>query len=353
MRYLGNKENIIEKIHNLLIEEGARGNRFFDFFSGTTSVAKFYKHKGYQVCSSDIMYMSYCLQKAYIENNDEPKFIRLHKELNLGESSLLFSTPLERVVGYLNSIEPVEGFIFKNYTPDGTKDLEQPRMYFSSENGAIIDSIRQKIEEWKTQELIQESEYFILLACLIETVSFYSNVAGVYAAFQKKWDPRAKKKLELRTINCINNNQENRVFYADSMSLLEQIDTDILYMDPPYNERQYFPNYHLLETIALYDNPEIKGVTGMRKTDVKKSRFCNSKTALEDLEKVASICKFKTLALSYNSEGIMPQESIISTLSKYGKVTLHQFDNLRFKSNNNGQARLKKLVDEQVYILQK
>ena len=354
MRYIGNKENIIDKIYNILSSNNVTGNSFFDFFSGTTNVARFYKDLGYKVHSSDVMYMSYCLQKAYIENNDEPLFEQLIPALPRPKIiNNLFATPLDIVIDHLNHIPDVRGFIYNNYTPDGTKDLEQPRMYFSNENGLRIDAIRQQIESWKNEGMLTESEYYILITCLIETVSFYANVAGVYAAFHKKWDPRAVKRLELRTIKIHNNKQKNIVYNANSLDLIDSIETDILYLDPPYNERQYLPNYHLIETIAKYDNPLIKGVTGMREYEDKKSTFCNAKTALRDLELVAQKARYKHLVLSYNSEGIMPQEDIISMLSKYGSVKLEQFKYARFKSNNNGLAKTKKTIFEQLYILNK
>ncbi len=77
MRYIGNKENIIDKIYQILVANGVVGESFFDFFSGTTNVARFYKSLGYTVYTSDLMFLSYCLQKAYIENNEEPKFEKL------------------------------------------------------------------------------------------------------------------------------------------------------------------------------------------------------------------------------------------------------------------------------------
>lgn len=352
MRYIGNKENIIEKIHQILKNNDVIGKSFFDFFSGTTNVARFYKDLGYVIYSSDIMYVSYCLQKAYIENNEEPTFKKLQSFLyNIKTNNNLFSTPLDDVISYLNEIDDVIGFIYSNYTPDGTQHLQQPRMYFSSENGKRIDAIRLKIEEWKTKELITENEYYILLSCLIESVSLYSNVAGVYAAFHKKWDPRAIKRFYLRPIKLHLNKQSNIVYNTDSMELLKKIDVDILYLDPPYNSRQYLPNYHVLETIAKYDNPIIKGITGMREYCCEKSSFCNSKTALRDLEIIAQEAQYKYLVLSYNSEGIMPQESIISVLSKYGKVKLEQFQYARYKSNNNGLSNSKRCVFEQLYIL--
>ena len=74
MRYIGNKENILDKIYSILTENGVEGDSFFDFISGTTSVARYYKKLGYRVFSSDFLYLSFCLQKAYIENNREPLF---------------------------------------------------------------------------------------------------------------------------------------------------------------------------------------------------------------------------------------------------------------------------------------
>lgn len=352
MRYIGNKENIIDNIHSILVKHGVTGETFFDFFSGTTNVARYYKKLGYKIYSSDIMYLSFCLQKAYIENGVEPTFEKLLSNIELNVERF-FATPLELVLEYLNAVPDVKGFIYNNYTPEGTKDLLQPRMYFSNENGMRIDAIRQKIEQWRQLHLISDSEYYILLSCLIETVSFYANVAGVYAAFHKKWDPRAVKRLKMRPIEIIPNSSQNFVHFGDSLDVVRDYKVDILYLDPPYNERQYLPNYHLVETIAAYDNPNIRGVTGMRDYDKQKSTFCNAKTALRDLEFVAKNAKYKYLVLSYNSEGIMKESDIVETLSKFGEVTLEEFRHLRFKSNNNGLAKTKKHVEEQLYILKR
>ena len=181
MRYIGNKENILDKIYSILVEHGVTGKSFFDFFSGTTSVARFYKKLGYKIYTSDVMYMSFCLQKAYIENGEEPTFKNLLPHININ-SSKLFASSLELVLEYLDTIPDVKGFIFNNYTPEGTKELSQPRMYFSNENGMRIDAIRQKIELWHNERFISDSEYFVLISCLIETISLYANNSGVYSA---------------------------------------------------------------------------------------------------------------------------------------------------------------------------
>ena len=273
MRYIGNKENILDKIYSILTENGVEGDSFFDFFSGTTSVARYYKKLGYRVFSSDFLYLSFCLQKAYIENNREPLFERLLPTLLSVRCASFFASPLEQVVAYLNTISPVKGFIYKNYTPEGTAALDRPRMYFSSENGKVIDAIRIQIEKWKIEDLITDSEYYILLACLIETVSFYANVAGVYAAFQKKWDPRAVKPLTLRPIEIIENDRDNKVYNANSLDLVLDVDEKVAItiegktyenknrgiaelnnyeaFDTVYL-RKYYSQYKIVRTVVLY-----------------------------------------------------------------------------------------------------
>ena len=139
MRFIGNKENIIDKIYQIMTEKGIKGQSFFDFFAGTTNVGRFFKKMNYQVFSSDLLYFSFVLQKAYIANNKEYTFDKLLKNINF-QSQQLFATPLQIIVDYLNQIPNKQGIIWKNYTPAGD------RMYFSEENGLRIDAIRQQIE---------------------------------------------------------------------------------------------------------------------------------------------------------------------------------------------------------------
>lgn len=352
MRFIGNKENLVGKIYQILQSKGISGTLFFDFFAGTSNVGQFFKKKGYQVFSSDLLYFSFVLQKAYLENNKVPTFEKLLQKIEAKTHSL-FANPLGQVVDYLNAIPQQDGFIFQNYTPEGTKNLDIPRMYFSNENGKIIDAIRLQIEIWKAEKLLTENEYYVLLACLIESVPFYANILGVYAAFQKTWDARAVKRLTLRPIEVIVSHKENKVFNQNSAELITDIQTDILYLDPPYNQRQYAPNYHLLETIAKYDNPNIKGVSGMRPYENQKSQFCNAETGLKELYNIAQNTNYTYLILSYNSEGIMAQDKILSVLGNFGDVELVEFDYPRFKSNSNGENRTKRFVQEQLYILKR
>ncbi|MFL2660104.1 MAG: DNA adenine methylase [Alphaproteobacteria bacterium] len=354
MRYIGNKESVIGTISSILEKHNIVGNTFFDFFSGTSSVAKFYKKENYKIYSSDMMHFSYCLQKAYIENNSMPTFEKIIPKLPfLKDKDIPFSLfeeekPLNRIIKYLNSINGVEGFIYINYSPEGSCDIDIPRMYFSTENAKKIDAIRIEIENWYSQKLLLDNEYYILLAVLLESVSLYSNISGVYGAFNKRWDARALKEFRLREIELIYNEKNNLSYNEDSLNLLDKIsDIDILYLDPPYNSRQYAPNYHILETISRYDNPDIKGVTGLRDYKNQKSKFCNKKTAYCELENILKKAKAKYIVLSYNNEGIMNDETIKKIFMKYGELIFENFSYKRFNSNQKGNQ----FVKEQLYIL--
>jgi adenine-specific DNA-methyltransferase len=351
MRFIGNKENILENIYSVVFSTGIMKGSFCDFFSGTANVGRFFKEKGFKIMSSDLLYFSYVLQKAYIDNNTQPTFKKLFEKGIISDSISLLPNNLNSVIDYLNSLRGIQGFIYSNYTYEGTKTCLHHRMFFTPENGKCIDAIRTKIEEWRDKNLIDDNEYYVLLACLIETVPYYANISGVYAAYLKKYDPRAIKRIILRPIKIYESEKKHLVYNNNSIDLLEKINTDILYLDPPYNQRQYAPNYHLLETIAKYDNPTIKGVAGLRDYSKQKSDFCNKDKALSALEKIVRNARYKYLLLSYNSEGIMPQKSIKSILKKYGDVKLVEIDYRRYKSNNNGDSKHKKTIQEQVYLL--
>lgn len=361
MRFIGNKESLSAKIYALLvkhhiIESHSKSlQSFFDMFAGSVSMGKFFKTKGFQVYSCDLLYFSFCLQKAYIENNQIPTFQGLQNIIQSNQNILadsLFANEVssyQKVLNLLDSLPSQKGFIYHHYSPSGSKHLSQPRMYFSDENAAKIDAIRIQVQSWKEKEQINENEYFILLATLIESLSFYSNVAGVYAAFCKKWDKRALKPLKLKEIEILPSGIKHFCYCGDSIEILQNVESkqvfDILYLDPPYNHRQYAPNYHLIETIAKYDNPKIKGVAGLREWQHQKSAFCNAKTALTELEKITKLKNYKYLVLSYNSEGILQKTQIDELLSPLGAVVFESFAYPRFKSNaKEGEKYIKEYV---------
>ncbi|MGI9558130.1 MAG: DNA adenine methylase [Thermodesulfobacteriota bacterium] len=356
MRFIGCKENLLGFIEGFIKQKDIKKGVFCDLFSGTGSVAKHFKKLGYKIISCDILFFSYVLQKVYIEQNKYPNFTRLLKHLKIKPiAKTLFakeSKNASEVIKYLNQLEGVGGFIYTNYSPEGTTDKIYSRKYFTGENSKRIDAIRETIEEWKKSDLINEQEYYFLLASLIEAVPFVANISGTYSAFLKKWDKRAFKKLQLTLPKIIESTKKHEVYHGDGLKILDEIKrVDILYLDPPYNERQYAPNYHILETIARWDNPKIKGVTGMRPYQSQKSTFCNPRSGLNSLKQIIEENKFKHLLLSYNDDGIIPEDRIVELFHKKGKSEVAERRYQRYKSNSNGTQ--KNGVKEKLYYLKK
>ena len=143
-----------------------------------------------------------------------------------------------------------------------------------------------------------------------------------------------------------------KVYNEDCNTLIKNISGDILYMDPPYNTRKYDTNYHMLETIALYDDPEIRGKTGVRTETKKKSKYCQKKEATATFEALVRDSKFKYLLLSYNDEGIIPLEEIERIMSKYGRYKRYEKEHKRFKADSKREY-LKDTTIEYIHCLEK
>lgn len=342
MRFIGNKTNLLNDIAQV-IKENCDGTEkvFCDIFSGTASVARFFKNR-YKIISNDLLYFSYVLQKGTIENNEIPSFKKLEDRLNIHD-----------VFDYLENIdikqEKFNKFIYENYSPN--KKCE--RMYLTSENALRIDFIRNKIEEWRNKELINKNEYYYLLAALIEGVPFVSNITGTYGAYLKQWDKRAFKKFEMIRLNIIDNNVKNQCYNKNSNDLIQEISGDILYLDPPYNERQYLPNYHLLETIARYDNPEIKGKTGIRVYNSEKSNYCIKNKVYSEMEELIKNAKFKHIIVSYNQDGLLSKNDIETILKKYGNKETYKLYEIPYKQYQNKLTKKLDIHYEYLFYISK
>lgn len=327
MRYYGAKTKLLPFIEEVVKKTGINGtSNFVDLFAGTSAVGQHFKKLGFTVISNDTLEFSYALAKTYIELNEEPKFNKLKSYLKLkNENTELFD--------YLNNYKNLrKGFIYENYSPNGG------RQYFSDENALSIDTFRSLFEEWKEENKINELEYYYLITSLLRGVNLVSNVSGTYAAYLKTWDKRALNPLKLEPVEVISSNNKNKAYKKDANELIKEICPDILYLDPPYNSRQYASNYFILELIAegwFKNKPEIYGETGMRKYEHQKSKYCSKTTALNALEDlVFNSTKAKYIVLSYNNEGVISQPAIHQTLSRIGNVEVYTENHKRYKSIN-------------------
>lgn len=352
MRYYGCKSKLLDFLSEGVAKTGINSGAIFcDLFSGTTTVARHFKQKGYTVYANDFLEFSYSLARAYIKNNDYPLFEGLHGVVTGVNGSI---NNISKVVEYLNNLKPLNGFIYKNYCPGGTKNLDSPRMYFTDDNGMKIDVIRTKIQEWKAQKLISNDEFYILLTSLIEAIPYVANIPGNYAAYFKYWDPRALKPIRLQ-IPCIpKSKRDNKAFKEDANQLIKKVHSDILYLDPPYNTRQYASNYFLLELIAEgwfdEEKPKIYGKTGMRSYKNQKSVFCQKNSVSSAFNNIIENAKAKFILLSYNDEGLMSEKEITNILSRRGKVEIFKRPYRRYRSINQDNFD-RRIVYEKLYFV--
>lgn len=335
MNYIGSKLsllNFLEESINKVVDKNC--NTFCDLFAGTGTVGLRFKKLGYKIVSNDIQYYSYVLNRHYIGNHKELHFSNL-KKIIPEIKNIEIKDRVAFVCDYLNSLKPIKGFVYKNYCFGGTKDSEEQRMYFSDQNGMLCDTVRQKIEEWKIKKLIDDNEYYFLLASLLESIDKYANTASVYGAFLKNLKKSAEKLFVLKPAELIINDHDHNVYNDDVNNLISNIEGDILYLDPPYNQRQYATNYHLLETIARYDNPKIFGKTGLREYQNQKSLYCSRSQVKKSFSDLVNKAKVKYIFLSYNNEGLMSLDDIKEIMSKKGEYGFFTQEYSRFKSDKN------------------
>jgi adenine-specific DNA-methyltransferase len=252
----------------------------------------------------------------------------------------------------LNNLPLEKGFIFNNYSSGGTETQEFQRTYFSDENAKICDTIRKKIETWKESNKINQDEYFYLLACLIEATDKKANTASVYGAFLKHLKKTANEKISLKPLEIIESNLPNQAYNQDVNQFLKNIYSEILYLDPPYNTRVYGDNYHILETIAKYDNPEIKGKTGNR-TEKVKSKYSSKTQVKEAFLELMTKANANYIFLSYNNEGLLSLDEIKEIMSTRGEYGFFEKEYQRFKADKteNRNHKAKKTTEYLHYVI--
>ena len=221
----------------------------------------------------------------------------------------------------LNDLPPVNGYITENYA--GT--------YFTPENCALMDSIREEIKGLRVREAVSADEHAILLASFLLAADRVANTIGQYDAFLKHIDSREDRggrhliddRVRTRFLLQPLADLEGlrlEVIEADMVSLAPRIDVEVAYFDPPYNQRQYCDNYHVLENLAMWRKPPVFGKTKKFDRTGLQSPFSRKATAAAALDALVAGTVARHVFLSYSSEGILTREQILETLGRRGDV---------------------------------
>jgi adenine-specific DNA-methyltransferase len=307
-RYIGSKAKLADWIIDKIDNYTNNVNSFFDVFAGTAIVTKSASKLFKNIIINDILYSNNIIYKAFFGDGDWSK------------------KKLEKLIGHYNSIqsdEMEENYFSNNF---GNK-------FFDIESSKKIGYIRNDIEKLKPN--LTDKEYSILLATLIYNIDKIANTVGHYEAYIKK--PIAKKQLHLKLIKPYDF-PKTKIYRENANDLARKIESDVAYIDPPYNSRQYSRFYHLYETLVKWDEPELFGVALKPKVE-NMSAYCTVK-ARDAFHDLVNNLNVKYCVVSYNntynsksssSENKIKLEEIESILNDLGKTKVfdrsHQFFN--------------------------
>lgn len=311
-RYLGNKYKLLGFIEDIISEKCGKINSFCDIFAGTGVVGERFNNPETKIISNDFLSANYVCLRVFLETNQD------------------IQEKISEKIDYLNRLIPEENYFSKNF--GGT--------YFSQENAKKIGTTREEIE--KISE--NDTEKNILLCSLLYAMDKVANTVGHYDAFRKDLDTLQPTKLLIPEIDCLNN-KNNEIYKEDANILIRKISCDVLYIDPPYNSRQYSDAYHLMENLTEWKKPEVVGVAKKMNRSHIKSSYC-LKNATQTFEDLIENAKCKHILLSYNNTGDsgdgrsnarIKDSDIIRILKNKGELEIFEKDYKAFttgKSNN-------------------
>ena len=304
IKYIGSKRALLGHVTGAAAGVLPQGGRVCDLFSGTARVGHALKKQGFQVWSNDVNAYAHALATTYVQA-DRARWI----------------ARAEAVLAELRTVKPQAGWFTQAFCRDAR--------YFHPDNGARIDAMRERIEAMGLEPELKA----IVLVSLMEAADRVDSTAGVQMAYMKQWAPRALKPLELRTPDLVPAVAGGpcRATQGDAVAMADQVEADLVYLDPPYNQHSYLANYHCWESLVLWDRPETYGVANKR-VDVKtrKSAF-NSRPGIGPaLRSVVERIRAPNLIVSFNDEGYLSRAELVEMLSSRGHVQVIEVAHPRY-----------------------
>lgn len=299
IKYLGSKRKIIPKLLEH-IQSLPEIRSVADVFSGTARVGHALKQAGYEVYANDHNHYAHTLATCYVQADAQR-----------------WQEPAQKLLDELSQLPPAPGYFTQVF-------CEQSR-FFQPHNGARIDAMREAIEAQKLDPELRA----IALVALMEAADRVDSTTGVQMAYLKQWAPRAHNTLELRLPALVNG--PGHAHCGEALDFVRSRSFDIVYLDPPYNSHSYLGNYHIWESLVLWDKPEVYGVACKRIDCKERKSDFNYKTRFRQaFGELIDQVRARYLLISFNNEGYIDKESMQELLRQRGTVTVYEIPYSRY-----------------------
>lgn len=315
-RYLGSKTKLITFIHEVVNQNCADIDSVLDLFGGTGVVGYSFNDK-YSIMINDILKTNIVAYDTFFSNE------------------IIDENKVEKIIAEYNNVSVKNDNYYSNNFAD---------TYLSKDNMRKVGFIRDDIDKRYKNKKINERERSILICSLIYGIDKIANTVGHYDAYRKNGNLDQKLIMLMPNIND-NNNSNNQIYCENSNQLVKNISADLVYIDPPYNSRQYCDAYHFLENVALNKKPEVFGTARKMDRSNLKSKYCTAKAATEFADLIENI-KAKYILVSYNNTGEkgnarsnakISDSQIMEILGKKGEVKVFEQEYALF---NTGKTKL-------------
>lgn len=316
-RYLGSKAKLIDFIHKVVNENCKDIKSVLDLFGGTGIVGYSF-NKECSILINDILTTNLVVYDTFFS----------YEQIDLNK--------VETIINNYNSIDIEED----NYFSINFADT-----YLSEKNMKKVGYIRDDIDKLFMNKKINKREKSILVCSLIYSIDKIANTVGHYDAYRKKGNLNQILHMQVPHLNMDIYNNNNQIFNEDSNQLVKKVNADLVYIDPPYNSRQYCDAYHFLENVALNKKPEVFGVARKMDRSKLKSKYCTSKAANEFADLIENI-ESKYILVSYNNTGEkgnarsnakISDTQILEILQRKGQVKMFEQEHTLF---NTGKTKL-------------
>lgn len=300
IKYIGSKRALLGHVTGAVRAALPMGGMVCDLFSGTARVGHALKRQGYGVWSNDVTAFAHALATCYVQADAQ-----------------VWSERASRLIAELRHAPPRDGWFTEAYC--------RKARYFHPENGARIEGVRQAIAGLALEPELEA----IALTSLMEAADRVDSTAGLQMAYMKAWAPRALRPLELRTPDLTEG--VGKATLADALEIAPSVTADLVYLDPPYNQHSYLGNYHVWETLTLWDRPETYGVANKRIDCRTRKSVFNSRPGIGPaLKSVIDAIDSPRLMVSFNDEGYLDRESLVDMLSGRGPVQVIEIERPRY-----------------------